>query len=197
MEGVGSRLGRASSRYGPATVFTGPVRKWKKQWVHVSSSSSNVSYQNTSQSNGNGNNNASTLLLCRWTPISQTHTGNPDNNSGEAEPPRRKFRYTPIVVLEEQKKEAAKNVDHEAKTSKTDQVTARPASKSDDICERANIDNPSMEENQANKNQFAPEHSNNSHLDLGLCLNDNPDSDGENKEAQLGGVSSGGFWALR
>uniref|UniRef100_A0A5B6ZJ62 Uncharacterized protein n=1 Tax=Davidia involucrata TaxID=16924 RepID=A0A5B6ZJ62_DAVIN len=78
MEGVGSRLGRASSRYGPATVFTGPVRKWKKQWVHVSSSSSNVSYQNTSQSNGNGNNNASTLLLCRWTPISPTYTGDPD-----------------------------------------------------------------------------------------------------------------------
>uniref|UniRef100_A0A2P2LEC7 Uncharacterized protein MANES_05G109900 n=1 Tax=Rhizophora mucronata TaxID=61149 RepID=A0A2P2LEC7_RHIMU len=40
MEGVGSRLGRASSRYGPpaaAAVFSGPVRKWKKKWVHVSS----------------------------------------------------------------------------------------------------------------------------------------------------------------
>ncbi|KAA8523634.1 hypothetical protein F0562_010057 [Nyssa sinensis] len=104
MEGVGSRLGRASARYGPATVFTGPVRKWKKQWVHVSSSSSNASYQNTSQANGNGNSNGSTLLLCRWTPISQTNNGNPDYNSGKPEPPRRKFRYTPIVVLEEAEK---------------------------------------------------------------------------------------------
>nr|GMC47428.1 uncharacterized protein LOC109190452 [Ipomoea batatas] len=38
MEGVGSRFGRASSRYGSAptpAVFSGPVRKWKKQWVIV------------------------------------------------------------------------------------------------------------------------------------------------------------------
>uniref|UniRef100_A0A5B7B150 Uncharacterized protein n=1 Tax=Davidia involucrata TaxID=16924 RepID=A0A5B7B150_DAVIN len=196
MEGVGSRLGRASSRYGPATVFTGPVRKWKKQWVHVSSSSSNVSYQNTSQSNGNGNNNASTLLLCRWTPISPTHTGDLDK---QEEPPRRKFRYTPIVVLEEQKREAAKKVDHEAKTSKTDQLTARPASKSDDIYEKTDIDNPFVEENQGEKNQLVPQHSNKSNLDLGLCLkgpDDNHDSEGENKEARLGRVSSGGFRAL-
>lgn len=104
MEGVGSRLGRASSRYGPAaTVFNGPVRKWKKKWVHVSSSSSSstVSYQ----SNGH-NNGSSRLLLCRWTPLPPTTTASSDG-SGELgsgsgggsqldEPPRRKFRYTPV-----------------------------------------------------------------------------------------------------
>uniref|UniRef100_A0A1D1ZAJ3 Protein CONTINUOUS VASCULAR RING 1 n=1 Tax=Anthurium amnicola TaxID=1678845 RepID=A0A1D1ZAJ3_9ARAE len=36
MEGVGARLGRSSTRYGPVTVFSGPVRRWKKRWVHVS-----------------------------------------------------------------------------------------------------------------------------------------------------------------
>lgn len=38
---VGSRLGRASSRYGPsatAAMFNGLVRKWKKKWIHVSPS---------------------------------------------------------------------------------------------------------------------------------------------------------------
>ncbi|KAH9617406.1 hypothetical protein KSS87_006580 [Heliosperma pusillum] len=35
MEGVGARLGRSSSRYGTTTVFTGPVRKWHKNWVAV------------------------------------------------------------------------------------------------------------------------------------------------------------------
>lgn len=109
MEGVGSRLGRASSRYGPAAaVFNGPVRKWKKKWVHVSSAST-VSYQNPqSQSNGHNNNAAanggSRLLLCRWTPVPPTTPAAAADaresvyGSGDApdEPPRRKFRYTPV-----------------------------------------------------------------------------------------------------
>ena len=101
MEGVGPRLGRASSRYGPSTGFSGPVRKWKKQWVHVSpSSSSNFSYRNNtyssrSRSHNNGNNKASALLLCRWTPISPSASA--DRNSTE-EPPTRKFRYTPVWI---------------------------------------------------------------------------------------------------
>lgn len=108
MEGVGSRLGRASSRYGPATaVFNGPVRKWKKKWVHVSSSST-ISYQNPqSQTNGHNTtttNGGSRLLLCRWTPISPTTTataadaGDSVYGSGDTpdEPPPRKFRYIPV-----------------------------------------------------------------------------------------------------
>jgi hypothetical protein len=103
MEGVGSRLGRASSRYGPAaTVFTGPVRKWKKKWVHVSQST--LTYQNSqSQSNGHNstttNNGGSRLLLCRWTPLSSSPAATAVADSGSAEePPRRKFRYTPVSI---------------------------------------------------------------------------------------------------
>lgn len=112
MEGVGSRLGRVSSRYGPATtVFNGPVRKWKKKWVHVSSSST-VSYQNPhSQSNGQSSttssNGGSSLLLCRWTPIPPSTTSSATEDSvpvngpgGELdEPPKRKFRYAPVRKL--------------------------------------------------------------------------------------------------
>ncbi|KAF2285711.1 hypothetical protein GH714_007322 [Hevea brasiliensis] len=79
MEGVGSRLGRASSRYGPsatAAVFNGPVRKWRKKWVHVSPSST-------------------------------------------------------IAVLEERRK-AAKKVDHEAKAGSINQFTELPTSKNDE-----------------------------------------------------------------
>ncbi|KAF3453388.1 hypothetical protein FNV43_RR04475 [Rhamnella rubrinervis] len=154
MEGVGSRLGRASSRYGPATtVFNGPVRRWKKKWVHVSSSST-VSYQNPqSQSNGHNNatatNGGSRLLLCRWTPIPPTTTptaadaGDSFYGSADApdEPPRRKFRYTPIAVLEEQKKMAEKKVEDEAKTSGTDQyIAARPLITRDEMHGKPNID---------------------------------------------------------
>lgn len=98
MEGAGSRLSRASSRYGPATtVFSGPVRRWKKKWVHVPPSPSSVSSR--SQSNGRNNDNTSRLLLCRWTPISPTTnsaTAEPNSAGATEEPPRRKFRYTPV-----------------------------------------------------------------------------------------------------
>ena len=106
MEGVGARLGRSSTRYGPATVFTGPVRKWKKKWVHVASSastsggtaSSNTTTTNHSQihtHNGTINGtNGSHLLLYKWTPITQsqnaaingnsnTNNNNNNNNNGD------------------------------------------------------------------------------------------------------------------
>lgn len=97
MEGVGSRLGRASARYGPTqTVFNGPVRKWKKKWVHISSSSSS-SASALSQSNGTGN--GSPLVLCKWTPLSSSPSSAADVNGGgtpEEPPPKRRFRYTPV-----------------------------------------------------------------------------------------------------
>lgn len=107
MEGVGARLGRSSTRYGPATVFTGPVRKWKKKWVHVSPSSASNHH---SQTNGNNNgNNGSHLLLYKWTPISQSSNNgtNADKSSAKdsaaataapEEPPRRKFKYIPVLL---------------------------------------------------------------------------------------------------
>ncbi|KDP39195.1 hypothetical protein JCGZ_00952 [Jatropha curcas] len=184
MEGVGSRLGRASSRYGPsatATVFNGPVRKWKKKWVHVSPPSSTVSHHNSnshSQSNGHANNTTnSRLLLCRWTPLS------PADATSE-EPPKRKFRYTPIVVLEEEQRKAAKQVDHEAKTDGTNQFTALHPSKNDEL----NNDTALKTETQD---------SNVSNLDLDLCLkghNGDPDSVGRTKESQVKKGGPGGLW---
>ncbi|KAK7387119.1 hypothetical protein VNO78_27643 [Psophocarpus tetragonolobus] len=95
MEAVGSRLSRASSRYGAPTVFSGPVRKWKKKWVHVTPSSLHNNNSHTNNSNA-----SSRLLLRRWTPT----TAEDAAGTVSDEPPRRKFRYTPIAVLEEQKK---------------------------------------------------------------------------------------------
>jgi len=102
MEGVGARLGRSSSRYGTTTVFTGPVRKWKKDWVPItppSSSSNNNStnhnhnHQSSSSSsvvnggslNGNSNGNSvSHLRLYKWTPLSsQKENSNSNNDSNQ------------------------------------------------------------------------------------------------------------------
>jgi len=113
MEGVGARLGRSSTRYGPATVFTGPVRKWKKKWVHVSpssSSSSNSNNNNANQNHANGSNgnNGSHLLLFKWTPITQSQNNANGNGNGSVkdaavepaeEPPRRKFKYVPVILI--------------------------------------------------------------------------------------------------
>ncbi|GAV85869.1 hypothetical protein CFOL_v3_29303, partial [Cephalotus follicularis] len=191
MEGVGSRVGRASSRYGPTTtVFSGPVRKWKKKWVHVpsssstSSSSSSVSYHHHhSQSNGQNNNGSSRLLLCRWTPLSPS---TPENGGAQVEePPKRRFRYTPIAVLEEKKKTGIEKVGLEVKAGEKNQFAAWSSSKSDEM----NKDKVLKKETQD---------STSSHLHLGLSLDshDGDHSSGQKKESQSKGASSGGFWTM-
>lgn len=125
MEGVGARLGRSSTRYGPATVFNGRVRKWKKRWVHVSPSNNNNNHNHSQQhhhiNNANGTNatttpsngnNGSHLLLYKWTPLTQTNNSNaaanhsnsnadkiPLKDDAPLEPPRRKFKYIPVFYL--------------------------------------------------------------------------------------------------
>ncbi|KAF7803813.1 putative serine/threonine-protein kinase [Senna tora] len=114
MEAVGARLGRSSTRYGPATVFNGPVRKWEKKWVHVSSSSSASASTNSNTAPSQSRNpssdahNASHLSLFKWTPLIQSNNGsnsNAGNNSGNDgaaeshEPPRRKFKYVPAGCI--------------------------------------------------------------------------------------------------
>ncbi|KAF5461143.1 hypothetical protein F2P56_020962 [Juglans regia] len=177
MEGVGSRLGRASSRYGPsATVFSGPVRKWKKKWVHVSQSRFNY-HSSHSQSNG-----SSRLLLCRWTPISPSTVSETTSAGSADEPPRRKFRYTPIAVLEEQKKAYIKHAEDEGNKIQTDHYL------------KLNIDEvPKKETQESDNNILGLQDSNISHLDLGLCLkghNSNVDSVGQNRD-------SSGVWSTR
>lgn len=118
MEGVGARFGRSSTRYGgPATVFTGPVRKWKKKWVHVPPPNSNHHHHAASNGTANGSNGSSHLQLYKWTPIapSQSKDGsNNDNNGADngnaepknsskdddvvvEEPPKRRFKYIPVI----------------------------------------------------------------------------------------------------
>ncbi|KAL5737541.1 hypothetical protein ACOSP7_030302 [Xanthoceras sorbifolium] len=187
MEGVGSRLGRASARYGPTqAVFNGPVRKWKKRWVHVSSSSSSTSSSSsvTAASQSNGHNistttttgNGTPLLLCKWTPLSS----NPSDINGGAPPedpppPKRRFRYTPIAVLEERKKALEEKVEEEARESETNLFTDLSTSKTIE-----------MNSETALKKETQTQDSNTSHLDLGLCLQGGDhDSDSPSKEDQL------------
>ncbi|KAL7088574.1 hypothetical protein ACP275_13G135800 [Erythranthe tilingii] len=114
MEGVGARSGRSSARYGPAPVFTGPVRKWKKKWVHAPPSSSNHNHNTPVNGTVNGSNGSSHLLFYKWTPITASQNKeNNNNNNGSSnsdhgnadptisiqddvvaaeEPPRRKFK---------------------------------------------------------------------------------------------------------
>ncbi|KAF4380173.1 hypothetical protein F8388_020395 [Cannabis sativa] len=197
MEGVGSRLGRASSRYGPAaTVFNGPVRKWKKKWVHVSSSSSSSTlnaYNHNPQSQSNGT-PTPRLLLCRWTPATATSAAAADGSGGTQleEPPRRKFRYTPIAVLEEQKRIAEKKVEDEEKTNEmVDQLTTGPTTMSDEKHEKPNIDDVLKEENNVTEMNGVQD-SDLSILDLGLGLNSPNDNldDIETKESQTEKTSS-------
>ncbi|CAH2080414.1 unnamed protein product [Thlaspi arvense] len=107
MEGVGARLGRSSTRYGPSsTVFNGPVRKWKKKWVQASpnTSSSNHHHSQTTYRNNGGianGSNGSEILLYKWTPMGgssdRSSTGDDDAAAGgpPEEPPRRKFKFVP------------------------------------------------------------------------------------------------------
>ncbi|GKV01920.1 hypothetical protein SLEP1_g14431 [Rubroshorea leprosula] len=212
MEGVGARLGRSSTRYGPVTVFTGPVRKWKKKWVHISpsnnnnsSSSSNHSQNHQSSVNGTSNgNNVSHLLLFKWTPISQSQNGN-NGDSGDKnsvkedavvapeEPPRRKFRYMPIALLEEQKKEAAEKAEDETEPGDTDPSLAEPAAKSDGFDEKPDINDVPMEENQEGNKIVQDLNESTLDLSLGLTAHDgDPDSnmDQSREEEKLERVNS-------
>ncbi|KAF5730523.1 hypothetical protein HS088_TW19G00114 [Tripterygium wilfordii] len=194
MEGVGSRLGRASSRSGSAataSVFSGPVRKWKKRWVNVSPSPAVVSHSQSNghhRSNGNGSNNVSSshLVLCRWTPLPLATAATDDAaTAGEEEPPKRRFRYTPVSVIEGQKMRSAKNDEDESKTREISQVKNSPTSKGNEL----NADNALKKE--AKDSEI-------SHLDLGLCLKGHVGGSdfGQSKDTQLKSASSGRFWTM-
>ncbi|KAM7266061.1 hypothetical protein ACFE04_003744 [Oxalis oulophora] len=164
MEGVGvGRLGRTSARYGQTTVvFTGPVRKWKKRWIPVSPSNNNNNNNTTNNNNTNNNNNGSHLVLYKWTPLSQTNNNNTngadadaaaadDDKENEEVPPKRKFKYIPIAVTEEQEieeVEEVEKVDEETKPTDSD-LNADPALKIDGgLDEKPDINDVPMEENE-------------------------------------------------
>lgn len=96
MEGVGARFGRSSTRYGgPATVFTGPVRKWKKKWSPISSSSSSSNKHPQNTNGGGGGGTTSCLLLYKWTPF-DINTN--DSKKTVPELPTRRFKYIPVCL---------------------------------------------------------------------------------------------------
>ncbi|CAL9015062.1 unnamed protein product [Prunus brigantina] len=199
MEGVGARLGRSSTRYGPATVFTGPVRKWKKKWVHVAPSSNTNNASSTTHHshqinghNGTSNgNNGPHLLLYKWTPITQSQNTAISNNNNAVtngnggdkvsakdddalaaneEPPRRKFKYIPIALLEEQQLEAAEQVEDESNSIDNEPTETEATPKNEVLDEKPDINDIPMEENEDN-NQVVCQDLNESTLDLSLGLN--------------------------
>ncbi|KAL2467102.1 hypothetical protein Adt_42953 [Abeliophyllum distichum] len=190
MEGVGARLGRSSTRYAPATVFTGPVRKWKKKWIHVPPSNSN---QTEANGRVNGVNSSSHLLLYKWTPITPSQNKENNGNDGNTdsknysnddevvveEPPKRKFKYIPIAVLEEQANESSDLLEDEAKPIETDTNTVEATSKSDGLDEKPDINDVPMDDTQAQEeNPVECRDLNETPLDLSLGLKA---CDGENE----------------
>ncbi|KAH0935364.1 hypothetical protein HID58_012481 [Brassica napus] len=207
MEGVGGRLGRSSTRYGgPATVFTGPVRKWKKKWVHVSPSTKKLNHSSSSAASDAAN--GSHLLFFKWAPLSQTGNGNEDGKSeslspsedtvavAAEDPPRRRFKYVPIALLEEQKNEVTEieeddKVEEEEQKKEIEQdasAAAEPSEKKAQVEEKPDMNDVPMEDYQAWTLEYvhSPEEGktvrqdlNESTKDSGLNLNAN-DVDSEN-----------------
>ncbi|PRQ28307.1 hypothetical protein RchiOBHm_Chr5g0001661 [Rosa chinensis] len=192
MEGVGARTGRTSTRYGPATVFNGPVRKWKKKWVHVAppphhtSHSHQINAHNHSNGTTPNGNNGSHLLLFKWAPITQSQNAAAANGSAATnydkvdeveEPPRRRFKYIPIALLEEQQNEAAEQVEEEANLIDTETAETEATAKDEGLVEKPDINDVPMEENQDN-NQVVCQDLNESTLDLSLGLNGHDSDDG-------------------
>ncbi|KAL0727286.1 hypothetical protein Bca4012_023379 [Brassica carinata] len=185
MEGVGGRLGRSSTRYGgPATVFTGPVRKWKKKWVHVSpSSKKHTTSSSSSSSVGGSASEGSHLLFFKWAPLSQAGNGNGDGKSesdspseepvtettaAAEEPPRRRFKYVPIALLEEQNKEVTEIEEDD----KEDASAAEPSDKKPEVEEKPDMNDVPMENNQEEE-KIVRQDLNESTTDSGLNLNSN------------------------
>ncbi|KAJ7946368.1 Golgin family A protein [Quillaja saponaria] len=167
---------------------------------------SNNNHSQTHNGTTNGNNGSqSHLLLYKWTPITQSqnnnNNGNSNNNNGDnnsskeetaadvpEEPPRRKFKYIPIAVLEEQKdadNESAEKVEDEVKTNDVEQSASEPTPKGENLDEKPDINDVPMEESQDN-NQTQRQDLNESTLDLSLGLTAHEDDhDSDSKPNQI------------
>ncbi|KAM3328063.1 hypothetical protein P3S68_033525 [Capsicum galapagoense] len=199
MEGVGARFGRSSTRYGPTTVFTGPVRKWKKKWVHINSvKSNNQSTPANSRVNGRFNGrvngaNGSNLVFLKWTPITASQKDGDSKSSDkddavpidESEPRKRKFKYIPVALFDDQKNETSDQDEAETKPMEADAITVEPTSQADDCDEKPDINDVPMEENKDPEDQ-PPERQdlNESTLDLSLGFTDHEENDADMKTNQ-------------
>ncbi|KHN30877.1 hypothetical protein glysoja_045271 [Glycine soja] len=99
---------------------------------------------------------------------------NSKNTAVSDEPPRRKFRYTPVVVLEEQKKMNVVKAEHEP-TIETDQLAARQTNVTHEMQGKLNM-NEMLEETKD---------SNIGNLDLGSDFQSNTGGNSQNSDAQL------------
>ncbi|KAB5560345.1 hypothetical protein DKX38_005302 [Salix brachista] len=182
MEGVGARLGRSSTRYGPTTVFSGPVRKWKKRWVHVNPLSNHNSFHSHHH---NATTNAAAAASSSATNHSSSSNAEKQHGDRLVEIYRERElgtvevadnAYQKLVdLIERQKKEteeqeeASEKIDDESKPSDTDPHAAEPVSKSDSADEKPDINDVPMEESQ-DGNQVVRQDLNESTLDLSLGL---------------------------
>ncbi|XP_049392559.1 uncharacterized protein LOC125856942 [Solanum stenotomum] len=152
MDGVGARLGRSSARYAPTTVFTGPVRRWKKKWIQGAPPSSGNSHSRTTANGGVNGSNVSHLFLFKWIPINASQNNNDSSAKDDVvsveEPPKRKFKYIPINVLEEQKNDASEQAEDDIKPIESDTNSEEPTSQVDGFDEKPDINDVPMEENQ-------------------------------------------------
>ncbi|KAL9687734.1 hypothetical protein QQ045_032141 [Rhodiola kirilowii] len=192
MEAVGARLGRSSARYGPTTVFSGPVRKWKKKWVHIAppSSASNGSrdrdrIQSSQSANGSNSNNGSHVVLYKWTPIpprencGATDETTPVKDDGVEEPTKRKLKFIPIALLEEQNNEAIGHSEEETKADEAGPSTNEQASKSKIADKKLDMnDTPMKDTKDADGEGKERQDLNESTLDLSLGLTSHDDGNG-------------------
>lgn len=101
--GLGStRMGsRSSTRHGPASVFQGRVRRWKKSWAAVAPSSTPSAA-------------ACRVLLYKWTPLTVPATNGTKESTPEEPPPAKPLRFLPVSVVLQQRKEEAQRAAEEA-----------------------------------------------------------------------------------
>ncbi|CAM6104535.1 unnamed protein product [Calypogeia fissa] len=101
-----TRMGsRSSTRHGgPAQVFVGPVRKWRKVWSPVATSAPSPS--------------ACRVVLYKWNPLTASNGGAKDDATVPEETtptPTRPVKYIPIAaVIQKNKDEIARKAAEEA-----------------------------------------------------------------------------------
>ncbi|KAH9548032.1 hypothetical protein CY35_11G067500 [Sphagnum magellanicum] len=176
MEGAGgtTRMGsRSSTRHGPASVFQGKVRRWRKSWTQVASPSPSAS--------------GSRILLYKWVPLAPPANANGGKEvTAEETTPPKVLRFLPVVVVQAQrKKEEERKAAEEAEALNQEENEQPQAMDTTDGSLHEDIPtNPSEELNAAND-----------HTELGTeSLNDEsiPNSKGNgllldaSKEGQAG-----------
>uniref|UniRef100_A0A0A9DV42 Uncharacterized protein n=1 Tax=Arundo donax TaxID=35708 RepID=A0A0A9DV42_ARUDO len=175
MEGVGARLGRTSARYGPATTFTGPVRKWRKEWVPVAAAAAANANGGAASSTGTGSGSGSrgnNLHLFKWTPVNGANGGVDGELAAAAETATKRRQYVPVSVVEEQNQESAKS-DDENKAN-DDDPSSEPSNG------KADINDTPMDESQASDEDARDSTKNGGGTDLNLNLGlKDPDGDNE------------------